>query len=965
MIKIKPKYYSRLVYVSTLDGKLSALDVTDSGKLKWSIPTGPGPLLSSSIHRLELTNNGQFVRMIPSLSGGLYQFDGEHIEGIPITADNLLNSSFKFSDDLVISGGKETRSYGVSTKTGQIIYECSMNGCHNRTEAGTSPETNSQKFQEFEEYNPTVDEVIVVRRQTQTVRAIEPRTGSERWNFSIGHHEMEILKSEDCHTQSGEFDKTLLEIDFRVIISEGIICAVNRNTPNIILWKYKFDHPIVSAWKPSENDKLTNVDLFSTLNVLDVESTNKSPDIYVGMHEKQVYVQESEKLIQKMNRHHTKNNFKYPRIPWKPILVSTSGLSLIEDETLIKDESSKATALSVLYGTEYVNGNGFYLFPEYENNQTLISDKTEEKQIEFGEDPLDFQVPIQILIVSLWYYWKEILVISCTTALLLNMLIIRRTRLRDREIIVVERHIEVPVAIAEEASEGLLIPRMSHRSLSESHPIDGFTSRFQSDFDLVQCLGKGGFGVVFESKNKLDDCNYAIKRIILPNKQESKDRVMREVKTLANCEHQNIVRYFQAWVETPPSGWQEQKDRVWLECDALSTSIEIDSPTTEAPPSELFTGKNRETKLNSWMLDLKTNECMNFDDEIRKTKFSNNDSSDDSDSFIQFKDEELSNSVFENSADDSFEIKFQNSNQNSINNNSIWSSDKNSDHIISIAPNHKRVKELSIEDSDSLPVTPFKKTHRRPLSLDLTSRGNVIEAPVTKMYLYIQMQLCRKQCLRDWLRENDLAMRQEHIIPIFEQIVGAVEYVHLKGLIHRDLKPSNIFFSLDGQIKIGDFGLVTDMCDIPNIITQCGDISGLPSCDKHTEQVGTHLYMSPEQLKGQSYNYKVDIYSIGLIFFELLVVFSTEMERIVTLKNLRLNKYPKEFPDLFKSEYAVLKQMLSHDPNERPTTFGIRAKEPLAHQINDEWHFELPPRRRDSRAASISYGSNSGSSKSN
>lgn len=48
--------------------------------------------------------------------------------------------------------------------------------------------------------------------------------------------------------------------------------------------------------------------------------------------------------------------------------------------------------------------------------------------------------------------------------------------------------------------------------------------------------------MVFEAKNKLDDCKYAIKRIILPSKQESRERVMREVKTLANCEHKNIVR---------------------------------------------------------------------------------------------------------------------------------------------------------------------------------------------------------------------------------------------------------------------------------------------------------------------------------------------------------------------------------------------------------------------------------------
>nr|CAD7426268.1 unnamed protein product [Timema monikensis] len=62
-------------------------------------------MLSSSIHRLELTNNGQWVRMIPSLSGGLYRFNGDSIEPVPVTADNLLQSSgFLFSDDLVISG---------------------------------------------------------------------------------------------------------------------------------------------------------------------------------------------------------------------------------------------------------------------------------------------------------------------------------------------------------------------------------------------------------------------------------------------------------------------------------------------------------------------------------------------------------------------------------------------------------------------------------------------------------------------------------------------------------------------------------------------------------------------------------------------------------------------------------------------------------------------------------------------
>lgn len=66
--------------------------------------------------------------------------------------------------------------------------------------------------------------------------------------------------------------------------------------------------------------------------------------------------------------------------------------------------------------------------------------------------------------------------------------------------------------------------------------------------------------------------------------------------------------------------------------------------------------------------------------------------------------------------------------------------------------------------------------------------------------------------------------------------------------------------------------------------------------------LGTHLYMSPEQLAGSQYDYKVDIYSLGIIFFELLVAFKTEMERICVLTDLRKNIYPKDFTHEFYKE---------------------------------------------------------------
>jgi eukaryotic translation initiation factor 2-alpha kinase 3 len=71
---------------------------------------------------------------------------------------------------------------------------------------------------------------------------------------------------------------------------------------------------------------------------------------------------------------------------------------------------------------------------------------------------------------------------------------------------------------------------------------------------------------------------------------------------------------------------------------------------------------------------------------------------------------------------------------------------------------------------------------------------------------------------------------------------------------------------------------------------------------KHTQRVGTGLYMSPEQAKGQAYNYKVDIYSLGLIFFELLNYFVTESERYKVLQSIKHHKFPEEFCREYKDE---------------------------------------------------------------
>lgn len=70
-----------------------------------------------------MKRDGISTRLIPSLDGGLYQFDGEDIEPVPLAADILLSSSFRFAENSMVVGGKEVESYGLDLNSGKVIIK--------------------------------------------------------------------------------------------------------------------------------------------------------------------------------------------------------------------------------------------------------------------------------------------------------------------------------------------------------------------------------------------------------------------------------------------------------------------------------------------------------------------------------------------------------------------------------------------------------------------------------------------------------------------------------------------------------------------------------------------------------------------------------------------------------------------------------------------------------------------------
>lgn len=181
--------------------------------------------------------------------------------------------------------------------------------------------------------------------------------------------------------------------------------------------------------------------------------------------------------------------------------------------------------------------------------------------------------------------------------------------------------------------------------------------------------------------------------------------------------------------------------------------------------------------------------------------------------------------------------------------------------------------------------------------------------------------------------DSNVFIDSERLWRLFREILEGLAYIHTQGMIHRDLKPANIFLDSFDQVKIGDFGLATTSL---MALKQYQGRSSANSCEGSSSssgEVGTTMYVAPE-LKGKAcnskYNEKVDLYSLGVIFFEMChPPFGTEMERFNVLTALRSPDVilPSDMVNNqdFEQKIHIIKWLLKHDHNQRPS-----AKELLA-----------------------------------
>src|SRR6202040_692190 len=132
---------------------------------------------------------------------------------------------------------------------------------------------------------------------------------------------------------------------------------------------------------------------------------------------------------------------------------------------------------------------------------------------------------------------------------------------------------------------------------------------------------------------------------------------------------------------------------------------------------------------------------------------------------------------------------------------------------------------------------------------------------------FIAMEFIDGETLRSHIHGKPLPL--EELLELGIQIADALEAAHAEGIIHRDIKPANIFVTKRGRAKVLDFGLAKL---VPKGITTTGEDSAADQSDSNSIVgiiSGTPSYMSPEQVRGDGLDSRTDIFSLGLVLYEM------------------------------------------------------------------------------------------------
>src|SRR6202521_4853374 len=224
------------------------------------------------------------------------------------------------------------------------------------------------------------------------------------------------------------------------------------------------------------------------------------------------------------------------------------------------------------------------------------------------------------------------------------------------------------------------------------------------------------------------------------------------------------------------------------------------------------------------------------------------------------------------------------------------------------------IKEL-IQSAATDPIA-LKRFLQEAQVMARTSHPNLVQVHDLELSAeanYIVLEFVRGKSLRDWLNRGPIPPPQ--VFAVMHGVLQALDYAHKHAIVHRDMKPENVLLSDDGMVKVADFGIarLTDDTGVGGTATKTGTT------------VGTPQYMSPEQVASSKVDGRSDLYSAGIMFYELVAgeppFTASESDGPFTLMAKHVQAPPKP-PSLHRPgldaglEEAILKS-ISKRPEDR------------------------------------------------
>ncbi len=173
---------------------------------------------------------------------------------------------------------------------------------------------------------------------------------------------------------------------------------------------------------------------------------------------------------------------------------------------------------------------------------------------------------------------------------------------------------------------------------------------------------------------------------------------------------------------------------------------------------------------------------------------------------------------------------------------------------------------------------------------------------------YIVMELADGQTLKEYMEERKNKLSLEETLSFTEQILLALEHAHEKGVIHRDVKPHNMIVLPDGRLKVTDFGIAR--------------APGSDTISMSDKALGTVYYISPEQASGKETGTYSDIYSVGIMLYEMATgKLPFDAETPVSVAMMQISDEPQKpsevAPELPKGVEQVILKAMSKAPENR------------------------------------------------